>query len=241
MNYDTKSIREFLLQRFNDGELTQFCFDYFLDVYHVFSDSWSKGEKIQHLLEHCLARGRFSDLMAALERERPTAFLDHFVEPSMLNLAAESSSDDTYRNPRQVFISHAYQDAAFAHRLADDLKTYGVPVWIAPNSIRPGEKWVEAINRGLKESGVFVLVLTETAVASRWVIDETNAAIELSKEDRLRFIPLEVKPCDVPPLWRVYQRISFRADHAAGLNVLLTELGVEIEEKTAVPPGLASG
>jgi hypothetical protein len=39
---------------------------------------------------------------------------------------------------RTVFISHANQDAQFAHRLADDLRRLGAQVWIAPESIRPG-------------------------------------------------------------------------------------------------------
>jgi hypothetical protein len=237
MSYDTKSIREFLLQRFNDSELTQFCFDYFLNVYHDFSDSWSKGDKIQALLEHCLVHGRFPDLMAALERERPAAFKGYFSAPARL-AKPKSPPVAVRRNPRQVFISHAHQDAAFARRLADDLKAYNGPVWIAPDSIQPGEKWVEAINRGLEESGVFVLALTKTAVASPWVKDETNAAIELSKEGRLRFIPLEVESSSVPPLWRVFQRISFRDDYEAGLKELLAELGIEVEAETAVPsPG----
>ncbi len=53
---------------------------------------------------------------------------------------------------KQVFISHATQDAELAHRLADDLRRLGVPFWIAPESIRPGESWVDAIERGLGES-----------------------------------------------------------------------------------------
>lgn len=237
MSYDTKSIRQFLLRRFNDSELTQLCFDYFLDVYHDFSDGWSKSDKIQALLEHCLAHGRFPDLMAALGRERPSAFQAHFPEPVMSPAMAESSSTPAARNPRQVFISHAHQDAAFARRLADDLKAHGVPVWIAPDSLQPGEKWVEATNRGLEESGVFVLVLTKTAVASPWVKDETNVAIELSKEEKLRFIPLEVEAGDVPPLWRVFQRIPFQTDYEAGWKRLLAELGIEVAERgTAVPP-----
>lgn len=237
MSNDTKTIRDFLLQRFNDAELTHFCFDYFLDVYHDFSDSWSKRDKIQHLLEHCLAHGRFPDLLAAMERERPSAFLEHFPEPSASAAMTKRPPTAISRNPHQVFISYAHQDAAFAHRLAEDLKkNHEVMVWIAPDSIKPGEKWVEAINRGLEESGVFVLVLTEMAVASPWVKDETNVAIELSKEGKLRFIPLEVEASDLPPLWRVFQRIPFDTDYQAGLEKLLVELGIEIAEKTAVPP-----
>jgi hypothetical protein len=53
---------------------------------------------------------------------------------------------------KQVFISHATEDEQFAHRLADDLQRLGLRIWIAPESIRPGEGWVRAIERGLAES-----------------------------------------------------------------------------------------
>ncbi len=114
------------------------------------------------------------------------------------------------RNPRQIFLSHATADAEFAQQLAADLREEGWAVWIAPDSIQPGEKWVEAINRGLEESGVFVVVLTPDAVASRWVQTETNAAIGLEHRDLMRFIPLDHKACDLPLLWGGYQYIPFR-------------------------------
>jgi hypothetical protein len=54
---------------------------------------------------------------------------------------------------KQVFISHATAaDGEFAGRLAGDLRRLGVQVWIAPDSIRTGESWVKAIERGLRES-----------------------------------------------------------------------------------------
>jgi hypothetical protein len=128
------------------------------------------------------------------------------------------------RNPRQIFFSHARQDADFAHRLAADLGRFGWDVWIAPDSIRPGEKWVDAINRGLAESGVFLLALTPDAVNSKWVHSETNVAIGLEHDDIVRFIPLDVQPAAVPPLWRSYQWIPFRDGYEAGLQQLLEEL-----------------
>ena len=103
----------------------------------------------------------------------------------------------------RVFISHATEDADSAHRLARDLEGMGLGVWIAPESIRPGEAWVDAISRGLKECEVMVLLLTPAAVQSPWVNQETSAAIMLEREGRMRILPLEVKPCpEMPPLWR---------------------------------------
>ncbi len=104
------------------------------------------------------------------------------------------------------------------------LREDGWAVWIAPDSIQPGEKWVEAINRGLEESGVFVVVLTPDAVASRWVQTETNAAISLEHRDLMRFIPLDHKACDLPLLWGGYQYLPFRRSYEAGLLALLDRL-----------------
>ena len=78
------------------------------------------------------------------------------------------------RDPHQVFISHAYEDTEFAHRLAVDLRTAGWRVWITPDSILPGEKWVPAINRGLEESGVFVVALTPAAVKSTGAVRDRH-------------------------------------------------------------------
>jgi hypothetical protein len=79
---------------------------------------------------------------------------------------------------KQVFISHATKaDGAFARRLAGDLRRLGVAVWIAPDSIRPGEGWVRAIERGMGESSHVVIALTPDALASQWVDKETEVAI----------------------------------------------------------------
>ena len=103
------------------------------------------------------------------------------------------------------------------------LRRAGAP-WIAPDSILPGEKWVEAIGRGLDGSGVFVVALTPAAVASNWVRNETNNAIELEVGGEVRFIPLEVEACTVPTLWNSYQRVSFRGRYEDGLAALLRRL-----------------
>lgn len=220
MDYNTAEIREFLTRYFNGEELETLCFDYFRDVYDNLTGGMTKGQMVQLLLEYCERRGAMSHLLAALEKVRPEVYRARFAPAP----AARVELAPTARDPRQVFISHAHEDAGFAHRLAGDLQRQGWRVWIAPDSIRPGERWVAAINRGLEECGVFVLALTPAAVQSRWVKDETDAAIELEKHGALRFFSLDVAPCYVPPLWNIYQRISFRGRYEDGLAALLKAL-----------------
>ena len=145
---------------------------------------------------------------------------------------------------KQVFISHAIEDADFAQRLADDLKHLGVRVWIAPDSILPGEEWVDAIERGLRESNHVVMVLTPAALEASGVKMERDMAITLALQDRIEVISLRVKPCEVPLVLSRYQMIlAFQKDYDAGLNQLAGRLGLRVappepeEEKKPKPPG----
>ena len=224
MSTDTAAIRQFLNNRFSDEELTTLSFDYFPEVYQDFSSGMSKGVKIQLLLDYCQRRGQLAALLAMLERERPEDYRAQFHAAARAEPAATQPRVE--RNPRQIFISHSHEDAVFAKRLADDLRERGWPVWIAPDSIRPGEKWVEAINRGLDESGIVALVLTPEAIRSRWVQSETSVAIELEHKGSVHFVPLELKSAELPPLWRAYQRLPFGQGYAVGLKSLLAELSL---------------
>ena len=107
------------------------------------------------------------------------------------------------------------------------LQRNGWQVWIAPDSIRPGERWAEAIKRGLEECGVFVAVLTPAAVKSTWVRVETNQAIGLRNRGRIRFIPLLVAECTPPKEWAIFHWIPFTGRYLSGLNALLRTLNEE--------------
>lgn len=236
MTHNTTALRQFLMQTFDDEELTDFCFDYFPGVLEDFTTGMRKTQKVRLLITYCQGRGRLADLLAALERERPQPYQAQFASVLADESTAAPPASPPQRDPRRVFIGYAHQDADFSRRLADDLEANGYPVWLAPDSIRPGEKWAEAVNRGLEESGVFVLVLTPAAVNSRWVHSEANAAIDLEHQAELAFIPLLVQACRVPPLWRAYQRITFRAGYEAGLNALLLRLEAGGAPVTALTP-----
>jgi formylglycine-generating enzyme len=247
----TADLRRFLVDTFDAEELEIFCFDHFPDVYNEFTKGMTKPQMIQLLIERCVRRDALANLEAALRAERPDQYVKRFgvavspapaaapVKPASAGAGA-SVPAEAGRDPRQVFISHATrQDADFAHRLAADLAAAGWRPWIAPDSILPGEKWVEAIGRGLEGSGVFVVALTPAAIASNWVRTETNAAIELEMAGTVRFIPLDVAACSVPILWNGYQRVSFRGRYGDGLRMLLARLGKEtgrqVDKEAAQP------
>ena len=182
------------------------------------------------MIEYCGHREAIPNLLAAMAAERASSVRRRFGAPVEAVSAVEQPLSG--RDPHQVFISHAHEDAEFAHRLAADLRAAGWRVWIVPESILPGEKWVDAIERGLATSGVFVVALTPAAIRSRWVKTETNAAIALEHREMVRLVPLDVETCDAPLLWSSYQFVSFRGRYEAGLRGLLSWLD---PPKTSIP------
>lgn len=68
--------------------------------------------------------------------------------------------------PGSVFLSYAREDGAFALRLAGDLRSAGLEVWIDQLSIAPGS-WDESVQKALAGAGV-VLVVLSLASASAW-------------------------------------------------------------------------
>jgi TolB-like protein/Flp pilus assembly protein TadD len=75
-----------------------------------------------------------------------------------------------------VFISYASQDAAVAGALVEALERHGVKCWIAPRDVKAGALYADAIARAISGAKAFVLVLSESAIASSHVSKEIERA-----------------------------------------------------------------
>ena len=75
-----------------------------------------------------------------------------------------------------VFISYASQDAAVASALVEALERHGVRCWIAPRDVKAGALYADAIARAISGAKAFVLVLSESAIASSHVSREIERA-----------------------------------------------------------------
>jgi len=125
-----------------------------------------------------------------------------------------TSRSTTHRQPTvapaeraTVFISHSFDtDHELALRLAADLGP-DADVWVAPESIAPGESWISSVERGLGASEVFLALLSTASLASPWVLKEIQAAMELEIQSRLRLVPVQLEECEVPILLRTYQTL----------------------------------
>jgi hypothetical protein len=208
-NFDRQALHQFLTHRYDLEGLKTLC--HYLEVDYENLDGRTKDILARELIRYMERVERVGELVA-MQSQAEAALARRDVPPERLYKITH--------DPRRVFISHAHQDAAFAHRLAADLERNGFPVWIAPESIRPGEQWLPAIARGLQESGVCAVVLTPDGVASSWVEYETNLAISRERKKQMQLLLLDVAECDAPFGWAGYQYLQFRGDYEDGLAAL---------------------
>lgn len=93
----TTDIRRYLNVAYGDEELTILCFDRFRAVHDGFAAGMSMGQKIQRLLEYCERHDAISELLTALERDRPKQF-----EATFGPLTAASAP--AHRTPRAATV-----------------------------------------------------------------------------------------------------------------------------------------
>jgi hypothetical protein len=80
-----------------------------------------------------------------------------------------------------AFISYASQDQQAAEAIRGKLTAAGIPCWIAPHDITPGQSFAAAISQAIKSSRVFILVFSSHANRSEHVPREVERAVHLGK------------------------------------------------------------
>jgi hypothetical protein len=75
-----------------------------------------------------------------------------------------------------VFISYSTDDGPVADAICSALESQHISCWIAPRDIPAGVTWAVAIINAIKESRLFILVLSETSNVSPPVMSELDSA-----------------------------------------------------------------
>jgi TolB-like protein/Flp pilus assembly protein TadD len=140
-----------------------------------------------------------------------------------------------------VFISHASQDAAIANTVVQNLEQHGIKCWIAPRDVTPGSQYADEIVGAINDTKVFVLLLSEHAVASAHVGRE----LERAASKRRRIIVLRT---DAAPLTRSFEYFLSESQWidvtALGAPAALTKLwqavGQRLSPSSWVSPGLGT-
>jgi hypothetical protein len=109
------------------------------------------------------------------------------------------SSDQRREAMPGVFISHSSADKELAFKLAADLLNAGFPVWLDAYEIGIGSPLRKSIHAGIDTSTHLILLVSSASIASNWVQEELELALEKEKELSYPFVlPVRLDDCIVP-------------------------------------------
>jgi formylglycine-generating enzyme required for sulfatase activity len=107
----------------------------------------------------------------------------------------------------RIFISYSRIDEAFARQLASQLRSVGADVWLDVEDIPAGMNWSRAIQTGLDESELMLVIISPESMASQDVEEEWQDF----RDNRKPIIPLLWRDAKVHYQLRRKQHIDFKS------------------------------
>ncbi len=141
-----------------------------------------------------------------------------------------------------VFLSHHSSDKPWVIYLKSELVKRGLRVWLDQDEIRPGDRFVEALQEGLQRCHAMALIVSRESLKSRWVQEEYESALAIGNASPtpLRLIPCLLQDAELPPFLATRDWVDFRVP--AQFNQKVDELCWGItgrRDGSAAPPAPA--
>jgi WD40 repeat protein len=140
----------------------------------------------------------------------------------------------------RLFVSHSHEDDAFCRRLVADLRArlgddavwYDSSGYEVEAGLHGSEDWWDRILAEITERPYFLVVLSPSASASRWVPREMKIAYRQHVELGKRLLPVRLAESERREDWKDIQEFDFTrwedpARYAAALAELLRMVGVD--------------
>jgi signal transduction histidine kinase len=102
-----------------------------------------------------------------------------------------------------AFVSYVREDKSLVDRLVSDLESNGVEIWIDRKNLRPGERWPDAIRRGISGGDFFLACFSPNYLqrSKTYMNEELILAVEELRKrpiDTGWFIPIRLGACEIP-------------------------------------------
>jgi hypothetical protein len=132
---------------------------------------------------------------------------------------------------QNIFISYSRRELGFVDDLVGKLEGQKYNVWLDYRALIPGAPWGPQIEKGLEESDMVLLVVSQAALASKYVTSEWHHFLDTKK----RVILLIFEAVDLPKELERFEWVDFRGSYKAGLKELFFQLKQPIQEEHPVP------
>jgi hypothetical protein len=128
----------------------------------------------------------------------------------------------------RIFISYSRIDSAIADRISAALQDDGHQIWKWDETLKPGDNIAKKTSEGIRKADVFLLIVSENSLASKWVMHEfsTLALSEISRRE-LRIIPVLIDQSTVPSYLLSYFYLDISKDIEGGIAKLVESLREE--------------
>ena len=102
----------------------------------------------------------------------------------------------------RIFLSYAHSDAPAVRRIATALEGFaraGIGDWQVwdDDAVRLGEDWVDVLERGMRDSDVYVLVVSPQFLSSEFCMYELGFALKEQRNRAATIIPIAIDETDV--------------------------------------------
>ena len=144
----------------------------------------------------------------------------------------------------KIFISHASEDKnRFVMEFATRLRDYGLDAWVDTWELKLGDSLADIFD-AIHGSDVFISVISEYSIESRWVKEECDSALIRKIEGNIKFIPVILPGnFDIPNSMKhlLYQRINDLNDYDDDFDRIVSDIyGISNKHKIGNPPKYTS-
>ena len=129
----------------------------------------------------------------------------------------------------RVFISYAREDYDYAMKVYMNLLEEDLDVWLDKESLQPGQRWKQAIEKAIEESDCFIALLSSKAMSRRgYVHKELGQALDILEEmpqSSVYLIPARLDECEPGhSILREIQWVDLFPDWDKGMRKILVTL-----------------
>ena len=125
---------------------------------------------------------------------------------------------------KEIFISYSTIDTQSAETVRNVLEKNGLSCWMAPRDIPGGSNYTKEIPGAIRNCKAFVLILSENAQNSHWVLKELDSAVNCGKV----ILPFMVEDCALNDEFNFLltgaQRYSAYQKKAEAMEILINRL-----------------
>lgn len=129
----------------------------------------------------------------------------------------------------KVFLSYARSDAQAVERVARDLRSQGVDLWMDRQDLVAGEAWLPQIEGAIAGADFMLVFLSAASLGSSWVRKEYEAAFEIqARAGGTRLIPVLLERVELPSFLSSVQYVDLTESYLEGMQQLLRALQVPV-------------